>query len=61
MVTDLKSLTVMFSALKSFNLVHQRYQLQFAFMVHPKWLDDQTVRKNGRLRLRASVRELQQR
>ena len=29
-VTDLKSLTVMFSALKSFNLVHQRYQLQFA-------------------------------
>ena len=30
MVTDLKSLTVMFSALKSFNLLHQRYQLQFA-------------------------------
>ena len=29
-VTDLKSLTVMFSALKSFNLLHQRYQLQFA-------------------------------
>ena len=29
-VTDLKSLTVMFSALKSFNLAHQRYQLQFA-------------------------------
>ena len=29
-VTDLKSLTVMFSALKNFNLLHQRYQLQFA-------------------------------
>ena len=29
-VNDLKSLTVMFSALKSFNLLHQRYQLQFA-------------------------------
>ena len=29
-VTDVKSLTVMFSALKSFNLLHQRYQLQFA-------------------------------
>ena len=29
-VTDLKSLTVMFSALKSFTLLHQRYQLQFA-------------------------------
>ena len=29
-VTDLKSLTVMFSALKSLNLLHQRYQLQFA-------------------------------
>ena len=28
--TDLKSLTVMFSALKSFTLLHQRYQLQFA-------------------------------
>ena len=28
--TDLKSLTVMFSALKSFNLLHQRYPLQFA-------------------------------
>ena len=28
-VTDLK-MTVMFSALKSFNLLHQRYQLQFA-------------------------------
>ena len=28
-VTD-QSLTVMFSALKSFNLLHQRYQLQFA-------------------------------
>ena len=26
-VTDLKSLTVMFSALKSFNLLHQRYEL----------------------------------
>lgn len=29
-VSALKSLTVMFSALKSFNLLHQRYQLQFA-------------------------------
>ena len=29
-VTDLKSLPVMFSALKSFNLLNQRYQLQFA-------------------------------
>ena len=29
-VSDLKNLTVMFSALKSFNLLHRRYQLQFA-------------------------------
>lgn len=29
-VTDVKSLTVMFSALKSFNLLNQRSQLQFA-------------------------------
>ena len=32
-VTDLKSLTVLFSALKSFNLLSQRYQLQFAEVV----------------------------
>ena len=35
-VTDLKSLTVMFSALKSFNLLHQRYQLQFAEVLTDK-------------------------
>ena len=29
-VTDLQSLTVLFRALQSFNLLNQRYQLQFA-------------------------------
>ncbi len=42
-VSDLKSLTVMFSALKSFTLLHRKYQIQFAEVLSDKGAEYATL------------------